>query len=106
VHARDTLPAVTPGPRAYVVNVDASTGKGIHWVAALDTGDRQGGQRAFNDPLGRHGRAQRAVLARLQPHVWADDDPEQRPEQTDCGVRALVALAIGLRHGREAFLAL
>ena len=61
MHARDTLPAVTPGPRAYVVNVDASTGKGIHWVAALDTG----GQRACNDPLGRHGRAQRAVLARL-----------------------------------------
>ena len=102
MHARDTLPAVTPGPRAYVVNVDASTGKGIHWVAALDTA----AGRAFNDPLGRHGRAQRAALARLQPHVWADDDPEQRPEQTDCGVRALVALAIGLRHGREAFLAL
>ena len=85
-----------------IVNIDSSTGPGIHWVAALDVG----GNRYYNDPLGSFGKAQRAKLERLQPYEYAEDDPEQIPEQTDCGVRALVALMIGVHCGVECFLAL
>ena len=85
-----------------IVNIDSSLGSGIHWVAALDIG----GQRYYNDPLGHHGKAQRAELERLQPYEFAEDDPEQTPEQKDCGVRALVALIIGVQCGVECFLAL
>ena len=54
--ARDTLPE--PGHmRAYVVNTDESTGRGVHWLAALDVN----GQRYFNDPLGVAGADQRLI---------------------------------------------
>ena len=86
--------------QGYIVNIDVSTGSGIHWVAALDAN----GKRYFNDPLGHYGKQQRAGLERAQPYEFADDDPEQTPDQKDCGIRALVALAIGLRCGVQYFL--
>jgi len=86
----------------YIVNIDASTGPGIHWVGALD----MDGQRYYNDPLGSLGKAQRRELERLQPYEFADDDPEQMSSQKDCGVRALVALKIGIDCGVDCFLAL
>ena len=57
VWARDTVPRVTRETRARIVNIDSSTGPGIHWVAALDIG----GQRYmyYNDPLGHHGETGR-----------------------------------------------
>ena len=85
-----------------IVNIDSSTGPGIHWVAALDVG----GNIYYNDPLGHHGKAQRAKLERLQPYEFAEDDPGQTPEQKDCGVRAFIALVIGVQCGVECFLAL
>ena len=102
VLARDTLPA--PGHmRFFVVNTDASTGRGVHWLAAMDVD----GQRHFNDPLGMIGADQRRQLERLHPdEVWADLDAEQRREEKDCGVRALVALEIGLRCGLDKYLVL
>ena len=102
VVARDTLPP--PGHmRFFVVNTDASTGGGVHWLAAMDVGR----QRHFNDPLGMIGADQRRQLERLHPDaVWADLDAEQRREEKDCGVRALVALEIGLRCGLDEYLAL
>ena len=102
VVARDTMPA--PGHmRFFVVNTDASTGRGVHWLAAMDVD----GQRHFNDPLGMIGAKQRRELEELHPDaVWADLDAEQRREEKDCGVRALVALEIGLRCGLDKYLAL
>lgn len=102
VWARDTVPWVTHETRAMIVNIDSSPGPGIHWVAALDIG----GQRYYNDPLGNHGKTQRAELEQLQPYEFAENDPEQTPEQKDCGVRTLVALMIGVHCGVECFLAL
>ena len=102
VFARDTMPTVQSTPTAYVVNIDHSTGSGVHWVAALDSN----GQRYYNDPLGHYGKQQRAELERLQPYQFAEDDAEQLPSQKDCGVRALVALAIGLSCGPHYFLEL
>jgi len=102
VFARDTVPPLDRRTRARIVNIDSSEGSGIHWVASLDVD----GQRYYNDPLGHHGKEQRAELERLEPYEFAEDDPEQRPDQSDCGVRALVALAIGLRCGVKCFLAL
>jgi hypothetical protein len=47
VLARDNM--TPPGHmRAFVVNTDESTGRGVHWLAALDVNE----QRHFNDPLG------------------------------------------------------
>jgi len=83
-----------------VVNTDHGSGQGVHWLASLDVA----GRRMFNDPLGEAGRDQRRALERLQPHPFADDDAEQRPDQKDCGVRALVALAIGIHCGPVAFM--
>ena len=102
VLARDTLPP--PGHmRAYVVNTDESTGRGVHWLAAMDVN----GQRYFNDPLGMAGASQRRQLERLHPNAsWADLDAEQETWEKDCGVRSLVALDIGLRCGLDAFLEL
>ena len=83
VLARDTMPP--PGHMFYVVNTDASTGGGVHWIAAMDSG----GQRHFNDPLGHIGKDQRHALEQLHPDAeWADDDNEQERHQKDCGVRA------------------
>ena len=100
--ARDTMPS--PGHmQIYVVNTDALTGGGVHWIAAMDVD----GQRYFIDPLGHIGKEQRRALEQLHPDAeWADDDNEQERHQKDCGVRALVAVAIGLRCGLEEFLAL
>ena len=89
--------------RVYVVNTDVSSGGGVHWLAVMD----DAGDRYMNDPLGEVGKDQRRELERLQPDAtWAEDDAEQRPDQKDCAVRALVALAIGLHCGVEEFLAL
>ena len=85
---------------AYIVNIDDSSGSGIHWIAALDI-DKQ---RYYNDPLGHYGEQQRRELEKLQPYQFAEDDPEQQPEERDCGVRALIAIAIGLRCGLQCFL--
>ena len=65
VLARDTLPE--PGHmRVYVVNTDASTGRGVHWLAAMDVQ----GKRYFNDPLGitrQNSRAHRALPSLQKP---------------------------------------
>ena len=100
--ARDTLPA--PGHmKFYVVNTDVSTGGGVHWLAAMDVD----GKRYFNDPLGMIGAEQRRQLERLHPDaMFADLDNEQEKHEKDCGVRALVALEIGLRCGLDEYLAL
>ena len=102
VLARDTLPA--PGHmRVFVVNTDESTGGGVHWLAAFDVD----GKRHFNDPLGMIGAEQRRELEELHPDaVWADLDAEQEKHEKDCGVRALVALDIGLHCGLDEYLAL
>jgi hypothetical protein len=107
VFARDTLPAIHSETRAYVVNTDHAprpdgSGKGIHWIACLD----MHGNRYLNDPLGHYGRKQRRELEKLQPHQFSEDDPEQMPHQKDCGVRALVALVIGVHCGIQCFLEL
>ena len=86
-----------------VVNTDSAAGAGRHWLAALDIN----GARLFNDPLGAAGRRERQALLRQNPGGrLAEDDGEQDPRDKDCGVRSLVALAIGVRCGAEAFLAL
>ena len=65
------------------------------------------GQRYFNDPLGMIGTKQRRGLEALHPDAeWADLDAEQERHQKDCGVRAMVAVEIGLRCGLEIFMAL
>ena len=87
----------------YVVNTDASTGGGVHWLSAMDVDET----RYFNDPLGHVGANQRRELEQLHPGaVFADDDNEQEKHEKDCGVRALVALDIGLRCGLAEYLAL
>ena len=87
--------------RAYVVNTDESTGRGVHWLAAMDVN----GQRYFNDPLGMAGASQRRDLERLHPNAsFADLDAEQETWEKDCGVRSLVALEIGVHCGLNAFL--
>ena len=102
VFARDTVPPVSAQKRLYIVNIDHSSGMGIHWIAALDID----GNRYYNDPLGFYGKKQRAELEKLQPYEFADDDAEQTPDQQDCGVRALVALVIAVRCGLVCFLEL
>ena len=106
VHAADTLPA---GPSqtlmCRVVNTaetDDGTG-GVHWLACAE----EGGRRYFNDPLGTAGREQRAVLHRRYPDAqWAEDDPEQKRSEKDCGVRSLVALCIAKDCGIQCYVQL
>lgn len=89
--------------RVYVVNTDESTGRGVHWLAAMDVQ----GKRYFNDPLGETGASQRRQLEHLHPNAtWAEMDSEQETWEKDCGVRSLVAIDIGLHCGLNAFLAL
>ena len=89
--------------RFYVVNTDESTGRGVHWLAAMDVD----GRRHFNDSLGMAGASQRRQLEQLHPDAaFADLDAEQKKHEKDCGVRALVALEIGMRCGLDAFLEL
>ena len=96
------MPPVSRTQRVYIVNIDSSSGPGIHWVAALD----MHGRRYYNDPLGHYGKAQRKELETLEPYEFAEDDPEQEPHETNCGGGALVALRIGLECGVKCFLAL
>ena len=102
VLARDNMPE--PGHmRVYVVNTDKSTGRGVHWIAAMDVQ----GKRYFNDSLGMAGASQRRQLERLHPNAtWAEFDAEQGTWEKDCGVRSLVALDVGLHCGLDAFLEL
>ena len=101
VHARDTLPPTARnGRRGYIVNTDKSTGAGVHWIAVLD----DQGQRSMSDPLGSVGKKQRAQLQALHSPEWAEDDAEMRKDETTCGPKSLAAIAVGLKHGRKAFL--
>ena len=65
------------------------------------------GQRYFNDSLGTAGKQQRADLMRRYPRAQlADDDPEQKKAEKDCGVRALVALCIAKDCGLQCYMEL
>ena len=104
VHAADELPE-RPAQRLTlrVVNTGTRSSGGVHWLACAEHGSR----RVFNDPLGSAGAAQRRDLLRRHPDAaLADDDAEQQPQERDCGVRALVALAIAAQCGLPAFEAL
>ena len=97
VHARDTLPTVArTGRRGMIVNTDASTGQGVHWIAVLD----EDGTRAMSDPLGAVGVAQRSALDAIEQPVWSEDDTEQDRRESTCGPKSLAAIAVGLAHGR------
>jgi hypothetical protein len=101
VHARDTLPPVLhTGRRGYIVNTDASTGSGVHWIAVLD----DQGERAMSDSLGAVGRGQRQELDKIERPLWSEDDAEQRKSEDTCGPRSLAAVAVGLSHGIVEFL--
>lgn len=101
VHARDTLPAVArTGRRGMIVNTDASTGQGVHWIAVLD----EDGTRAMSDPLGAVGVAQRSALDAIEQPVWSEDDAEQDRRESTCGPKSLAAIAVGLAYGLDAFL--
>ena len=103
VHARDTLPAVArEGRRGMIVNTDASTGSGVHWIAVLD----EDVQRAMSDPLGKVGQQQRRQLDAIEKPLWSEDDAEQRKSEDTCGPRSLAAIAVGLEHGMQEFLQL
>ena len=103
VFARDTMPAVMQqGRRGYIVNTDTIQGSGVHWIAAMDID----GERMMSDPLGKIGRAQRKELDTLQQPIWSEDDPEMKASASTCEPRSLAALAVGLKLGKDAFLAL
>ena len=59
-----------------------------------------------SDPLGKIGRAQRKELDTLQQPIWSEDYPEMKASASTCGPRSLAALAVGLKLGKDAFLAL
>ena len=109
VFARDTLPPVLrAGRRGYLVNTDclhdAQGGKpcggGVHWIPVLDID----GERLMSDPLGAVGRKQRSDLDAIHSPIWAEDDPEMKPDESTCGPRSLAAIAVGLKYGKDAFL--
>ena len=105
IFARDTLPSVLRGGRrGYLVNTDCllgnDCGKGVHWIAVMDLD----GERLMSDPLGAVGKQQRRDLNALHRPIWAEDDPEMRVDESTCGPRSFAALAVGLKHGKEAFL--
>ena len=106
VFARDTLPPVLrEGRRGYLVNTDCvlgnDCGRGVHWIAVMDLG----GERLMSDPLGAVGKQQRRDLNALHRPIWAEDDAEMQVDESTCGPRSLAALAVGLKDGKEAFLA-
>ena len=106
IFARDTLPPVLRGGRrGYLVNTDCllgdDCGRGVHWIAVMDLD----GERLMSDPLGCVGKQQRRDLNTLHRPIWAEDDAEMRVDESTCGPRSLAALAVGLKHGKEAFLA-
>jgi hypothetical protein len=105
IFARDTLPPVLRGGRrGYLVNTDCllgdDCGRGVHWIAVMDLD----GERLMSDPLGSVGKQQRRDLNTLHRPIWAEDDAEMAVDESTCGPRSLAALAVGLKHGKEAFL--
>ena len=106
IFARDTLPSVLRGGRrGYLVNTDCllgnDCGKGVHWIAVMDLD----GERLMSDALGSVGKKQRSDLNALHQPIWAEDDAEMAVGESTCGPRSLAALAVGLKDGKEAFLA-
>ena len=106
IFARDTLPLVLrKGRRGYLVNTDCvlgnDCGKGVHWIAVMDLDS----QRLMSDPLGSVGKKQRRDLNALHRPIWSEDDAEMAVDASTCGPRSLAALAVGLKDGKEAFLA-
>ena len=96
VHAQDALaPVARDGVGIANTGKAPAAGARIgHWVAFCDSA----GQRAFSDPLGRVGRAQRRDLAARFPEArWSDDDPEMAVRERVCGPAALAACAVGSR---------
>ena len=96
VHAQDALaPVFRDG--VGIVNTGRAPPAGArigHWVAYCDSG----GQRAFSDPLGAVGRAQRRELAARFPGAqWSADDAEMAVRERVCGPSALAACAVGSR---------
>jgi len=83
-----------------IVNTDASTGQGVHWIAVLD----EDGTRAMSDPLGGVGVAQRSALDEIEQPMWSEDDAEQGRAESTCGPKSLAAIAVGLARGLGAFL--
>ena len=96
VHAQDVLaPVARDGVGIANTGKAPPAGARIgHWVAYCDSG----GQRAFSDPLGVAGRAQRRELAaRFPGALWSEDDPEMAVRERVCGPAALAACAVGSR---------
>ena len=102
VHAQDVLAPVTRDGVG-IANTGKAPPAGArigHWVAFCDSG----GQRAFSDPLGAVGRAQRRELAARFPGAqWSDDDAEMAVRERVCGPAALAACAVGT-HSQAEFL--
>ena len=96
VHAQDALAPVSRDGVG-IANTGKAPPAGArigHWVAFCD----RGGHRAFSDPLGVAGRAQRRDLAARFPGArWSDDDPEMAVRERMCGPAALAACAVGSR---------
>ena len=96
VHAQDVLAPVARNGVG-IANTGRAPPAGArigHWVAYCDSG----GQRAFSDPLGVAGCAQRRELAaRFPTALWSDDDPEMAVSARVCGPAALAACAVGSR---------
>ena len=96
VHAQDALAPVTRDGVG-IANTGKAPPAGArigHWVAYCDSG----GQRAFSDPLGVAGRAQRRELAaRFPGALWSEDDAEMAVSERVCGPAALAACAVGSR---------
>ena len=44
------------------------------------------------------------ILDSIHNPIWAEDDPEMMPDESTCGARSLAAIAVGLKHGKDAFL--
>ena len=106
VHAADTLPEAPAQQLTCRVVNTASTNDGtggVHWMACVELN----GQRYFNDSLGTAGKQQRADLMQRYPRAQlADDDPEQKTAEKDCGVRALVVLCIAKDCGLQCYMEL
>ena len=64
------------------------------------------GERLMSDPRGRVGETQRRDLNQLQKPEWSEDDAEMGASASTCGPRSLAAIVIGLKNGKDAFLAL
>jgi hypothetical protein len=101
VHAHDTLPTTTcTGHHGMIVNTDASTSQGVHWIVVLD----EDGTWAMSDPLGGVGVGQRSALDEIEQPMWSEDDMEQGRVESTCGPKSLATIVVGLAHGLDAFL--